>query len=73
MKKDKILIIGATGTVGSEIARLLELDGHTVLRATSKIPKQGQVQINLASGEGIDSAMEEVDKAFLLSPPSRLC
>ncbi len=69
MNKDKILIIGATGTVGSEIARLLELDGHTVLRATSKTPKQGQVQIDLATGEGIDSAMEEVDKAFLLSPP----
>lgn len=69
MNNDKILIIGASGTVGSEIVSLLEKEGHTVLKATSKEPKQGQVQIDLTTGEGIDSAMEGIDKAFLLSPP----
>lgn len=67
---EKILVIGASGTVGSELTRLLKEQGHTVLEATSKTPtRNSQVQMNLATGEGVKAAMEKVEKAFLLSPP----
>ncbi len=70
MNTDRILVIGASGTVGSEVVRLLEKQGHLVLAATSKSPKnENQVQVNLATGEGIKAAFEKADRVFLLSPP----
>ena len=72
MKKDLILIVGASGTVGSEIAKELKQQGYQVRTTTSKSVSTGNqemVHINLATGEGIKAALDGVDRAFFLSPP----
>lgn len=72
MKKDLILVVGASGTVGSEIVRQLKAEGYAVRATTSKPVKENTselVHVNMTNGEGIKSAFENVDKAFLLSPP----
>ena len=49
----KTLVIGASGTVGSELVQLLAAKGHPVLRATSRAPTAGdQVQLNLVNQQG---------------------
>jgi uncharacterized protein YbjT (DUF2867 family) len=63
------LVIGATGTVGSELACLLESAGHTVRRATSRNAGPGQVHLDLTTGAGLSQALSGADGAFLLSPP----
>lgn len=64
------LVIGASGTVGSELARLLSAQGQDVRRATSRPATQpGQVQLDLTTGQGLAQAFEGVDRAFLLAPP----
>lgn len=70
MNKENILIIGASGTIGKQLAENLERDGYNTVLATSKEPSlANQVKVNLATGEGVKEAMSKVDKAFLLSPP----
>jgi uncharacterized protein YbjT (DUF2867 family) len=70
LNTDKILVIGASGTVGSEIVNQLKQNGHEVLSATSREPsKPGQVQLNLATGEGVKAAFSQADRVFLISPP----
>lgn len=73
MKNEKILIVGANGTVGTEIVKILKSQGYALKATTSKAShvKDGVefVQVNLATGEGVHAAFEGVDKAFLLSPP----
>lgn len=72
MKKDLVLVVGASGTVGSEIIRLLKSDGFRVRATTSKKVEQSSsdlVHINLATGDGVKAALEGVDRAFFLSPP----
>ncbi len=64
------LIVGASGTVGSELARQLAAAGHTVRRATSRAPTApDQVQLDLVTHQGLAHAFEGVDRAFLLAPP----
>jgi uncharacterized protein YbjT (DUF2867 family) len=64
------LIIGASGTVGTEIATQLAHKGHTLRKATHRSPEQAdQVQLDLLSGEGIDAALAGADAAFLMAPP----
>lgn len=64
------LIVGASGTVGSELSRLLAAAGHDVRRATSRAATQpGQVQLDLVTGKGLAQAFDGVDRAFLLVPP----
>lgn len=66
----KTLVIGASGTVGSELVRLLAARGHDVVRTTHRAPTgAGQVQVDLATRQGLAAAFEGVDRAFLLSPP----
>jgi uncharacterized protein YbjT (DUF2867 family) len=66
----RILVIGASGTVGSELSRLLAARGETVLRATSRTPTApDQVQLDLSTGAGLDAALERADRAFVLCPP----
>jgi uncharacterized protein YbjT (DUF2867 family) len=68
--KQNTLVIGASGTVGSELVKLLKAAGHSVKSATSKAAKDpGKVHINLGTGEGVKEAFEGVDQAFFLSPP----
>jgi uncharacterized protein YbjT (DUF2867 family) len=71
MSKDLVLVFGATGNIGSEVMRLLKNEGFRVRGTTSQtIPKGSDlVHVNLATGEGIDAAMDRVDRAFLMSPP----
>lgn len=64
------LVIGANGQIGSSLAGLLAAQGQTVRRATSRTPTQaGDVQVNLATGEGLASALAGVDQLFLMAPP----
>lgn len=66
----KTLVIGASGTVGAELAHLLATRGHEVVSATHRAPtRAGQVQVDLATRQGLPAAFAGVDRAFLLSPP----
>lgn len=64
-----ILVLGASGTVGSEVSNMLESAGHSVRRATSRTAESPQVLLDLATGEGLGAALDGADAAFLLSPP----
>ncbi|OYU45031.1 MAG: nucleoside-diphosphate sugar epimerase [Burkholderiales bacterium PBB4] len=65
------LVIGANGTVGTELVRLLKAAGHKVLKATSRSVSDPalEVHLNLVTGAGLDTAFKAVDKAFVLCPP----
>lgn len=66
----RILIVGASGTVGSELKRLLQARGHDVVAATSRTPTApDQVQLNVATRSGLEAAFERADRAFLMAPP----
>jgi uncharacterized protein YbjT (DUF2867 family) len=65
----QILIVGGSGTVGSEIVKILSTEGHSVRTTTSKpTTEANQVQVNLLTGEGLDAAFADIDRAFFLSP-----
>lgn len=65
------LVIGANGTVGSELVRLLRAAGHTVIKATSRevTDPATEVHLNLVTGAGLDTALKGVGKVFMLAPP----
>ena len=71
----RYLIIGATGTVGSRIAKELVAQGAKVRAATRRAEAVGTrdgvewVKADLATGEGVARAFEGVGRAFLLAPP----
>lgn len=68
-----VLVIGASGTVGSEVSRILKAKGHQVRRATSqKKLAADQAYLNLLTKEGVENAVKGVDKIFLLSPPGHV-
>lgn len=70
MKSEKILVVGASGTVGSALVKLLREDGYRVKETTSKVVAgDNKVQVDLATGLGVREAFADVDRAFLLSPP----
>lgn len=65
-----ILVLGASGNVGSHLSHILTEQGHTVLKATSQEPKSPeQIHLNLLTGEGVSDALGKADAAFLLAPP----
>jgi uncharacterized protein YbjT (DUF2867 family) len=69
----RILVIGASGTVGSELSRQLAAAGHTVRRATSRPPEApDQVPVDLLGGQGLGEALGGMDAAFLLAPPGHV-
>jgi uncharacterized protein YbjT (DUF2867 family) len=69
----KTLVVGASGTVGSVLAGLLEARGQQVLRATSRAPANaGQVQLDLVGGVGLATVLAGVDRAFLMCPPGHV-
>ena len=69
------LIVGGSGTVGSEIVRILREQGHAVRATTSRREAVGtregveRVYLDVGTGEGIAKAFEGIDRAFLLAPP----
>jgi uncharacterized protein YbjT (DUF2867 family) len=64
------LVTGASGQIGSTLVDLLSAQGQTVRRATSRTPSQpGEVQVNLATGDGLTAALAGVDQLFLMAPP----
>lgn len=66
----RILVIGASGTVGSELSRLLAAQGETVVKATSRATGgPGQVQLDLVTQAGLEAAFDGVERAFFLAPP----
>lgn len=72
MSQDLTLVVGASGSVGTELVKILKSQGHKVRTTTSKTVSSTngeKVRVNLATGEGIRAAFENVDKAFFLSPP----
>jgi uncharacterized protein YbjT (DUF2867 family) len=66
----RILVIGASGTVGSGVAALLKQQGHQIRTTTGKAAAAtaDKVHVNLDRGDGVREAFEGVDRAFLLSP-----
>ncbi len=69
----KTLVIGAGGTVGTELTRLLKAKGETVIRATSQKNKlSDHVYVDLVGKEGVKEALQNIDKLFLLSPPGHV-
>lgn len=62
MKQELILVVGATGQIGSELSKILKADGHKVREANSKT-------LNTVTGAGLSQAFEGVTRAFFLSPP----
>jgi uncharacterized protein YbjT (DUF2867 family) len=66
----RILVVGASGTVGSELSRVLAAQGETVVKATSRQPGAAdQVQLDVVSQAGLKAAFVGVDRAFFLAPP----
>ncbi|MDF3036854.1 MAG: NAD-dependent epimerase/dehydratase family protein [Paucimonas sp.] len=67
----KILVVGASGLVGTNLVKNLRAKGREVARATSKTKLESdQVHLDLVSGAGLDQAFNGVEKAFFLSPPN---
>jgi uncharacterized protein YbjT (DUF2867 family) len=65
----KVLVVGASGTIGSEIVRILKAEGHEVRSTTSKpTTEAGKVHVDLGTGAGLDAAFAGIDRAFFLSP-----
>lgn len=70
MSKERVLVIGASGTVGSEVVQQLRKRGYAVKEATSKkAQRPDQTTLHLTTGEGIHQAFEGVERAFFMSPP----
>jgi uncharacterized protein YbjT (DUF2867 family) len=71
MNMSHTLVIGANGTVGSQLVRLLRAVGHNVLKATSRpvTDPATEVHLNLVTRAGLDTALRGVSKVFMLSPP----
>lgn len=71
MTKERVLVVGASGTVGREVVLGLKDLGIRVRATTSKNVgfSDELAQVNLATGEGVKAAFEGIDRAFLISPP----
>jgi uncharacterized protein YbjT (DUF2867 family) len=70
IQMSRILVVGASGTVGSELVKLLQAKGHTPVRATSKTTLEAdQVHLDLVRKDGLNQAFDGIDRAFLLAPP----
>jgi NAD(P)-dependent dehydrogenase (short-subunit alcohol dehydrogenase family) len=52
----KIIVIGATGTIGSEVAKALSLKKHEVVRASRK----GDVKVNLDDSASVRAMFEKI-------------
>jgi uncharacterized protein YbjT (DUF2867 family) len=66
----KILVVGASGSVGSGIAAQLKEQGHQVRTTTSKKADASadKVYLDVVTGEGLVQAFDGIERAFLMSP-----
>lgn len=67
----KIIVIGATGTLGSAVARQLEDRGHEVIRAA----RRGPVRVDLTDPASLDAlfaSVREVDAVICCAASGRL-
>lgn len=66
----KTLVIGASGTVGNPLVKALAERGHSVLKATSRpvTDPATEVHLNLVTQSGLVTALDGVDRAFVLTP-----
>lgn len=63
------LVIGANGVVGPEVVKLLKQQGRNVRRSTRRATVSAdEVQLDLITGAGLQSAFQGVDRAFMLAP-----
>ena len=68
-----ILVVGASGTVASELVRLLRARGQNVLSGTSRAPtRPDQVQLDLVRGTGVADAVARAEAAFVFAPPGHV-
>jgi uncharacterized protein YbjT (DUF2867 family) len=67
---EKFLVIGASGSVGSGVARHLREQGRSVRTTTSKkdAANVDRVHVDLTTGKGVQEAFAGIDRAFLMSP-----
>ena len=71
---NKILVIGATGTVGAKLVTELARLGEQV-KAASRRPRASDdpniepVPLDLVAGTGLEEALEGVDRVHALAPP----
>lgn len=64
------LVIGANGQIGSALVPLLTAQGQTVRRATSRAASAPlEIQVNMATREGLSEALAGADQMFLMAPP----
>lgn len=72
----KILVTGATGNVGTEVVKALELAGQETVSAVvrqediNKFPTNNAVVFDFADSTTWEPALEEVDRVFLMRPPA---
>ncbi|SDM52082.1 Uncharacterized conserved protein YbjT, contains NAD(P)-binding and DUF2867 domains [Catalinimonas alkaloidigena] len=74
--KKKIVVLGATGTVGSKVAEILLNEGHQVTlmaRHTDKLEKYRGQEATILAGDILDAqtltkAFQKADSAFVLLP-----
>jgi NAD(P)-dependent dehydrogenase (short-subunit alcohol dehydrogenase family) len=67
----KVIVIGATGTIGSAVARALEATGHEVVRAS----RTGPIKVDLADLASIDElfvSVRDVDAIVSVAASVRL-
>ncbi len=75
---DRILVTGATGTVGRELVRLLAARGAADIRAATRSPQRARslfgdavevIELDYAATETYDAAVQWVDRIFLAPAP----
>lgn len=75
MTPTRVVVTGATGTVGTEVVKQLKEAGHTpvaLARDPERAEKLGDVEVvigDLEQPDTLAAAFEGADKAFVLAPP----
>ena len=65
-----ILVTGATGTVGSEVVKLLSQSNDVRLRVASRTPKAGGVVFSYDDAASMTAACQGADAVFWVMPPA---
>ncbi len=63
----RVLLAGASGLLGTQLAALLSVGGHEVVRLVRRKPAEGEVQWNPAAGTIDSTAIEGFDAVISLS------